>query len=54
MDQHGADELYSAVKSVMHAIRTDDEQAQQEAAHRMIQIAMPWTIRGWSESNLAN
>jgi hypothetical protein len=20
----------------------------------MIQIAMPWTIRGWSESNLAN
>jgi len=38
----------------MHAIWTKDKEAQQDAAHRMIQIAMPWTIRRWSESKLAN
>jgi len=54
MDQHGVDALYSAVKSLMHAIRTEDEEAQQDAAHRMIQNAKPWTIRRWSESKLAN
>jgi hypothetical protein len=54
MEMHGADALYSAVKSLMHAIRTEDEEAQQDAAHRMIQIAKPWTIRRWSESKLAN
>jgi len=53
-EKHGADALYSAVKSLMHAIRTEDEEAQQDAAHRMIQIAKPWTIRRWSESKLAN
>jgi len=31
-----------------------DQDAQQDAAHRMIQIAKPWTIRRWSESKLAN
>jgi len=46
--------MYSAVKSMMHAIRTKDEEAQQDAAHWMIQIAKPWTIRQWSESKLAN
>jgi len=54
MEMYGADALYSAVKSSMHAIRTVDQDAQQDAAHRMIQIAKPWTIRRWSESNLAN
>jgi hypothetical protein len=54
MEKHGAETLYSAVKSLMHAIRTKDEEAQQDAAHRMIQIAKPWTIRRWSESKLAN
>jgi len=43
--KHGADALYSAVKSVMHAIQTEDNEAQQDAGHRMIQIAKPWTIR---------
>jgi len=54
MERHGAEALDSAVKSLMHAIRTEDEEAQQEAAHRMIQIAKPWTIRGWPETKLAN
>jgi hypothetical protein len=53
MDRHGVDALYSAVKSLMHAIRTEDEEAQQDAVHQMIQIAKPWTIRRWSESKLA-
>jgi len=39
MEKHGAEVLYSAVKSLMHAIRTDNEEAQQAAAHQMIQIA---------------
>jgi hypothetical protein len=38
----------------MHAIWTEDEEAQQDAAHRMIQIAKPWTIRRWSELRLGN
>jgi hypothetical protein len=54
MEKHGAEALYSAVKSLMHAIQTKDEEAQQDAAHRMIQIAKPWTIRQWSESTLAD
>jgi len=41
MEQHGADELYSAVKSLMHAIQTEDKEAQQDAAHRIIRIAKP-------------
>jgi len=38
----------------MYAICTEDENPQQDAAHRMIQIAKPWKIRRWSESKLAN
>jgi len=45
MEMHRVDALYCAVKSLMHAIRTEHEEAQQDAAHRMIQIAKPWTIR---------
>jgi len=54
MEMHGADALYSAVKSSIHAIWTEDQDAQQDAAHRIIQIAKPWTITMWSELNLAN
>jgi hypothetical protein len=54
MEMHGANALYSAVKSLMHAIQTEDQDAQQDAAHRMIQTAKPWTIRRWSESKLTN
>jgi len=54
MEMHAADALYSAVKSLMHAIWTEDQDAQQDAAHRMFQIAKPWTIRRWSESKLVN
>ena len=50
----GAKALYSAVKSLMHAVRTGDQDAQQDAANRMIQIAKPWTMRSWSELKLAN
>jgi len=52
--KHGADALYSAVTSLMHAIWTEDEEGQQDAAHRMIQIAKHWTIRRWSESKRAS
>jgi len=52
--KHGAEALYTAVKSFMHAIRIKDKEAQQDAAHRMIQIGMPWRIRRWSESKLGN
>jgi hypothetical protein len=54
MEMHGADALYSAVKSLMHAIQTEDDEAQQDAAHRMIQIAKPGTIWRWSEWKLLN
>jgi hypothetical protein len=53
MKMHGAHALYSAVKSWLHAILTEDEEAQQDAEHWMIQIAKPWTIRRWSESKFA-
>ena len=45
MEKHGADALYSAVKSLMHPIRTEDQQAEQDEVHWMLQIAKPWTIR---------
>jgi len=54
IEKHGAEALYSAVKRLMHAIQTKDKEAQQDAAHQMIQIAKPWTIGLWSEFELAN
>jgi hypothetical protein len=54
MEMHGADALYSTVKSLMNAIWTEDRDAQQDAAHRMIPNAKPWTIPRRSESNLVN
>jgi hypothetical protein len=38
----------------MNAIRTDNEQAQQDAAHWKILIAMTRMIRSLSDSKLAN
>jgi len=54
LEMHGAKALYSAVKSLMHEIRTADQDAQQDATHLMIQIEKRWTIRWWSESKLMN
>jgi len=54
MEKHGAEALYSAVKGLMHAIRTENRDAHQDAAHRMIQIAKPWTLSRWSESKMAS
>ena len=54
METHCAEALNSAVKSLMHAIRTEDQDSQQNAVHRMIQLAKLRTIRTWSESKLAN
>jgi hypothetical protein len=44
MERDSADALYSAIKSVMHAIWTENEEAQQNMAYRVIQIVQPWTI----------
>jgi chorismate mutase len=44
MERDSADALYSAIKSVMHAIWTQNEEAQQNMAYRVIQIVQPWTI----------
>jgi len=49
IEKHGAEALYSAVQSLMHAIWTENKEAQQYVAHQMIRIAKPWTIRRWSE-----
>jgi hypothetical protein len=54
MEMHRTDVLYSAVKSLMHAIWNEDQDAQHDAAHWMIQNAKPWMIRRWSELKLAN
>jgi len=54
MVQHGVEALYSAMESMMHAIRTDDDKAHKDVAHQMIQIAKLWTIRRLSELNPAN
>ena len=42
------------MKSLMFALWTDNKEAGQDGAHRMIMIAKPWMIRRWSESILAN
>jgi hypothetical protein len=54
MQMHSADALYSVVKSLIHAIWTEANNAQQNMAHRMIQIAKPWMLRKWSRPKLAN
>jgi hypothetical protein len=54
MEKHSAEAFYSALKSLIHAIRTKDEEAKQDVADRIFQIAKPWMIRRWSESKLAS
>jgi glycerate kinase len=54
LEKHGAEALYSAVKSVMHAIQTQNEQAQQNAEHWTKQIAKHWMFKRWFESKLDN
>jgi len=54
MEKHGAEALYSVVKCSMHPIWTGDKDAQQDAAHLMIEIAKPGTIRRWSVWKLTN
>jgi hypothetical protein len=54
IEQHSVNAVYSAVKSLMHAIRTEDAETPQNEVHQRIQIAMPWMSRRWSESTLAN
>jgi hypothetical protein len=54
MEVHSPDALYSAVKGLMHAIQAEDQDAQQDAAHQMIQIVKTCMIRRWSESKLGN
>jgi len=54
MEKHCTDAEYWAVNSLMHPIRTEDKEAQQNVAHQMIEIAKPWTIRRWWELKLAN
>jgi len=39
MEQYGAEALYSAVKSLMDAIRTENTAAQHDVAERTVQIA---------------
>jgi hypothetical protein len=53
MVKNGTEALYSEGKNLLHAIRTKDKEAQQNAAHRMIQIAIPWPKRWWAESQQA-
>jgi hypothetical protein len=41
MVNHGVEGLYSTVESVMHAIRNEDEEAQQDVLYRIFQIKKP-------------
>jgi len=54
MEKHGADALYSAVKRLMHAIWTEDEEDKQDVLDCIIRIVKAWKITRWSESELAN
>jgi len=49
MEMHGLNALYSAVKSLIDAIRTEDHVTQPDAARQIIQISEPWMIRRWSD-----
>jgi len=53
MERHGAEPLHSAVKCLMHFIRKEVQDPQQDVAHRMIQIATTWKRWRWSELKLA-
>jgi len=48
--KHGAEALYSTLKSFMHGIWTQYKEAEPDVAHPMIQIGNHWAIRWWLES----
>jgi len=54
MENHCAEALYSTVISSMHVIRTEDYEAQQDAAHQILHVALPWQLGMRLEMNLAN
>jgi hypothetical protein len=54
MEEHAAEALYSTVKSLMHAICSEAEEALHDAALWHIQIAKPGAISRWSALILAH
>jgi hypothetical protein len=54
IEQHSAKGLCAAVKRLKHAIWSEDQGTEQDAAHRMMQIAKHWNIRRLSDSKLTN
>jgi hypothetical protein len=54
MEYHGVEALYSTMKSLIHAIQTEDQTAEQNAVHWMLHIVKPWMIRRWFKLKLAN
>jgi len=49
-EKHSAEAFHSTGTSLMHAVRTGDEEAQRDGAHQLVQIAKSWMITRWSES----
>jgi hypothetical protein len=54
MEKHGAEALFSTVKSWMQDISTEDVDAQEDVAPQMIQIPIHGTTQRWSESKVEN
>jgi hypothetical protein len=54
MEMHLEDAANAAIKIVIQIVPTEEQHAKQDVAHGIIDIATPWMIRRWSESNLAN
>jgi hypothetical protein len=52
MKKHGAEALYSTVKSRLPIGQNIEEEAEQNVAYWIIQIEKPWTIRRWPQSEL--
>lgn len=51
-DKQVAQALHSEVQCLIHAMQTEDNEAQQNAASLMIEVTAGWMIRRWSESNV--
>jgi hypothetical protein len=54
MEKHGAEALYSTVKSLMYDFQTEDHDPQQDAVRWIIENAKLWIMKRWSESQLTN
>ena len=54
IEKYSAEELFSAMESMMHTIRIEGRYIPQDTAHRMIQIASPGKIQRWTELKLVN